>query len=249
MGSMRPQESADWGGSPSGPDTLRALRAHGYEGPRPDVAAVVPTTARNILELGCSTGALGAAIKRRQETHIVGVEVDAGYAVEAKGRLDRVAVMRAEDFVAEAQPEAPFDCIIAADVLEHLVDPWTTVENATEFLAPGGTVVVSVPNVFYWKALRRILTRARWPREDQGIFDGTHLRWFGRTDAHELLSGAGLTVTAEVPQFWVEGWRLKVAQLLYRMPLAPYLAPQYILVGKQPFDDVGGQSSRSGPGR
>ena len=92
-------------------------RTRGYESSRPDVQALVPRTARRILELGCSNGSLGAAIKARQRALIVGVEIDHGLAEVAAGRLDRVIVSDIESFATDPPPpEAPFDCLIAADV-------------------------------------------------------------------------------------------------------------------------------------
>ncbi len=61
----------------------RERRAAGYESARADVQALVPPSARTILELGCAGGALGAAIKARQQAVVVGVELDPGYAREA----------------------------------------------------------------------------------------------------------------------------------------------------------------------
>jgi predicted TPR repeat methyltransferase len=110
-------------------------------------------------------------IKQRQDGRVVCIEIDKDYAAVARDRVDRVVVADAEAFLREIQPETPFDCVIAADVLEHLVDPWTVVERSAAMLAPGGTFVVSLPNVFYWKALWRAVRHARWPRDDQGIFD------------------------------------------------------------------------------
>src|SRR3712207_3499054 len=136
--------------------TLRARRAHGYESPRPEIAAHVPITARKVLELGCSTGALGAAIKARQPASVLGVEIDPEYAEDARARLDRVVVKDAQAFAAgEAPAEAPFDCLIAADVLEHLADPWATLTRSVAMLDPGATVVVSLPNAVNWKGLLR----------------------------------------------------------------------------------------------
>jgi hypothetical protein len=53
-----------------------------------------------------------------------------------------------------------------------------------------------VPNVGHWTA-RRALVRGRFPQEDHGVFDRTHLRWFTRSSARSLVEGAGLTVVAE----------------------------------------------------
>jgi 2-polyprenyl-3-methyl-5-hydroxy-6-metoxy-1,4-benzoquinol methylase len=213
--------------------TTRARRTLGYESPREDVQAHVPLSARNILELGCSTGALSAAIKRRQDVEVTGVEIDPMYAVEARKRLDRVVTASVEDFL-DSGPHAhsPFDCLIAADVLEHLVDPWAALAASTELLSPGGTVVVSLPNVLYWKALGRLLRDTRWPRDDEGVFDGTHLRWFAREDAVSLLTQAGIDVHTIEPRLHVPERRLPILLRLYRhTPMGPYLPRQYILVG------------------
>ena len=191
----------------------------------------MPPSARAILDLGCSTGALGAALKARQGASCVGVELGEDYAREAEGRLDRVIVADVEAFAAgPAPPEAPFDCLIAADVLEHLRDPWAALRGAVAMLAPGATAVVSLPNVLFWAALLRIVRTRRWPREDEGLFDRTHLRWFGEADAVELLEQAGLREVRVHPRYWVEGARAAPARAGWpARRCGPYLAPQLVL--------------------
>lgn len=207
-------------------------RTAGYETDRPDVQAHVPAGARSVLELGCAAGALGAALKARGGVTVVGVELDPAYAAVAAGRLDRVVVADAESFLAgDAPPEAPFDVLVCADVLEHLADPWAALERAVALLRPGGTAIVSLPNVLFWAALLRLVRERRWPREDEGIFDRTHLRWFSGDDAVALLRGAGLRGVRVEPRYWVEGAALRRRRALARTPLAPYLAPQHLLVG------------------
>jgi 2-polyprenyl-3-methyl-5-hydroxy-6-metoxy-1,4-benzoquinol methylase len=210
--------------------TLRESRVVGYETARPEIQARVPLDVRAILDLGCSTGALGAALKGRQDAVVLGVELGREYAAEAEGRLDRVIVGDVESFAAgPLPPEAPFDCLIAADVLEHLADPWAALRGAAGMLAPGGTAIVSLPNILFWPALLRIVRTRRWPREDEGVFDRTHLRWFTEADAVELLQQAGLRDVQVHPRYWVEGTALRVRELLARTPLRPYLAPQLVL--------------------
>ncbi len=204
----------------------------GYESARPDVQSLVPASARAILDLGCSNGALGAALKARQGATVLGVELGEEYAREAEARLDRVIVADAQVFAAgAAPPEAPFDCLIAADVLEHLRDPWAALRGVVAMLAPGATAVVSLPNVLFWAGLLRVVRTRRWPREAQGLFDATHLRWFGEADAVELLGQAGLRDVQVHPRYWVEGAALRRRELLAQTPLRPYLAPQLILTG------------------
>ncbi len=114
---------------------LRRLRAGAYENPRPEVQQLVPRTARRILDLGCSSGALGAALKARQGAEVVGVELDSAYAADAARRLDRVIVGDLATIDLGAQELGTFDCLIAADVLEHLTDPWATLRRAVIQLA------------------------------------------------------------------------------------------------------------------
>ncbi|MGH3699013.1 MAG: class I SAM-dependent methyltransferase [Pseudonocardiaceae bacterium] len=193
----------------------------------------MPLGAGQILELGCSSGHLGAALKARQKATITGVELDNLYAKDAALRIDRVICTSAEDFVAGTAPDgAPFDCLIAADVLEHLVDPWDVLSKAVKMLAPDATVIISLPNVLYWPEFRRLLTERRWPRDDAGIFDRTHLRWFTRSDAIELVEQAGLSLVRVVPSYWAHGPRLALRRVVARTPLWPFMAAQYLIVAR-----------------
>jgi methionine biosynthesis protein MetW len=211
---------------------LRRLRAGAYENPRPDVQELVPPGARRILDLGCSSGALGAALKARQGAEVVGVELDAAYARDAANRLDRVIVADLETVDLGAQELGTFDCLIAADVLEHLRDPWSTLRRAVTMLAPGGTTVVSLPNVRYWETLATLVVRGTWPLRDQGIFDRSHLRWFTLSDARALIDQAGLRVTGVTPRYRLrpEDWRSEAeGRRFARTPLAPFFVFQYVL--------------------
>jgi trans-aconitate methyltransferase len=153
-----------------------------------------------VLDLGCATGTTGAALKQRQQAHVTGIEIEPEYAREARRHLDEV-------FEADAQHpppqlEGPFDALIAADVLEHLPDPWATLRAYSRLLIPGATAVVSLPNVAHWSTYA-YLARGRWPRKPEGIFDATHLRWFTRKDAQDLLTQAGLQPHTVVRRRWL----------------------------------------------
>lgn len=216
------------------------MRARGYESGRPDVLALVPEHARRVLDLGCSSGRLGAALKQRQGAVVVGIEAHEHYAKEARGRLENVLHADIEEvFSTDAcSTLGTFDCIVAADVLEHLRDPWTALRRATRLLEWGGTAVVSLPNVRNWKTLRALLVDGRWPRAATGIFDETHLRWFTRSDAIELLVQAGLSPVKVVPKYPMGPRRDGVVRHLARTPVAPYLAIQYLVAGvhrRDPF--------------
>ena len=188
----------------------RAARAAAYERARPEVLAHVPRGAARVLDLGCASGTTGAALKQRQDVEVVGVEREPAYARGAERRLDRVVTADVEALDPSTLGE--FDALIAADVLEHLVDPWTALRRYAALLHPGGTAVVSLPNVGHWSTYAYLL-RGTWPRKPEGIFDATHLRWFTLEDARDLLAQAGLAPHTVVRRGWI-AWRGSCADVL-----------------------------------
>jgi methionine biosynthesis protein MetW len=215
------------------PAPQRDLRSHAYENPRPEVQALVPAGARRVLDLGCSSGALGAALKARQDVEVVGVELDAVFAAGAGAVLDRVIEADLETFFSGpvAAGLGRFDCVIAADVLEHLSEPEAVLAAAVEHLEPGGTVVVSLPNIRYWHTFWALGVQGTWPRHDCGIFDRTHLRFFALRDAYALLHDAGLAVARVSRQYRVRPWDLPRARpgVLGLPVLRAFFAFQYVI--------------------
>jgi SAM-dependent methyltransferase len=168
-------------------------RALAYETPRHEIAGRVPPGTRRLLDLGCAAGGLATLLPGIE---VVGVELDEAYAAAAERHCARVVRADAEELARRDDLEAElgrFDCLIAADVLEHLVDPWSALRAYARLLDPGGAAVISVPNVAHWSTYAALI-RGTWPRNPEGIHDATHLRWFTLGDARELLEQAGLAV-------------------------------------------------------
>jgi SAM-dependent methyltransferase len=212
----------------------REARRHAYENPRPEVAALVPPGVRRVLDLGCSSGALGGSLKARGgrgggAVEVVGVERDEAYARDAAARLDRVVVADVEELARRDGLEADlgrFDCLIAADVLEHLVDPWAVLGAFSALLEPGSRAVVSLPNVRHWETFWQLGRHGRWPRRSEGVFDRGHLRWFTLADAWDLLDGAGLEVE--------EVRRMPSRGIAGRVPgLRTLLTAQHVVAGRR----------------
>lgn len=220
--------------------TPRAAKVDGYESPRLDLHEHIPTTARRILEFGCSTGALGAAIKARQGATVHGVEIDPEYAADAARKLDVVANASVEDFLATAEAATPgHDCLICADVLEHLVDPVGALREARRLLAPEASVIISIPNVLYWPEFRRVL-KGDWPQEDEGIFDRTHLRWFTPATARALAENAGLKDVTVIPIEWGMARRHRaISAGLKLVGLQRFTPAQLVVLARNPGADPG----------
>src|SRR5204863_4262606 len=92
--------------------------------------------------------------------------------------------------------EQQFDCVIFADVLEHLVDPVRHIGGARRCLRPGGAIVISLPNIRHLSSFYSIFLRGTFPKRDRGTFDATHLHWFTLRDARRLVTESGLRIEA-----------------------------------------------------
>ena len=105
---------------------------------RDDIVSLVPGDANDILEIGCATGMTGNKLKQNLGVYVAGVELDHRAAVEAKKVLDDVIEGDIETLVLPFR-EKRFDCILFADVLEHLIDPLAVLKKTRKFLKTNGT--------------------------------------------------------------------------------------------------------------
>jgi methionine biosynthesis protein MetW len=155
----------------------------------------VPPGAR-VLDVGCAEGYLAKVLRERLGCEVVGVEADPDAAARARRWCADVVVGDVESEEVRSRVKGTFDRILCGDVLEHLRDPGAVLAWARERLAQEGLLVVSLPNVAHWDARRHLLL-GRFPQEDHGLFDRTHLRFYTRAGAHELIESAGLRVVGE----------------------------------------------------
>lgn len=174
---------------------------------------LVSPAPRRVLELGCATGAFGAALKQRfPGAAVVGVEPNRAAAAEAAKRLDRVIVKRLEglDLAAEGCAPGEFDCVIAADVLEHVANPWDVLVRLKPFLAPDAQVCASIPNVRNLVLAAALLDDGRFLYRERGLLDITHLRFFTVTEIRQMFEQTGYRYEgygAVVSPALVETWR------------------------------------------
>jgi 2-polyprenyl-3-methyl-5-hydroxy-6-metoxy-1,4-benzoquinol methylase len=162
-----------------------------FQGARHDIIADLPRSPElAILEVGCGTGSTLVLAKRQNKAGLtVGVELDRASAATAREHIDMVVEGNIETVDLPFSP-AQFDVLIMSEVLEHLVDPWTTLRKLRPFLKVGGLLYVSSPNVAHIFVLRQLL-RNRFDYKDSGITDWTHLRWFTPATYREMIEGAG----------------------------------------------------------
>lgn len=133
------------------------------------------------LDVGCGRGDLAAQLVGRGWT-MAGVEPSpaACAAARARGVDARTGTL---DTV-ELEPGA-YDLIVFQHSLEHTLDPRGHLERVRAALAPGGIVVVTVPNFGSWQARR---FRDRWFHLDLP----RHRTHFTRVGLERLFGRAGL---------------------------------------------------------
>ena len=164
-----------------------------FDDPRPDIQRLIsPPDGCRILDVGCGAGALGDALRRAGAALVAGVERHPDAAATARNRLD---LLVEGDVATASLPFTPnsFDVVVFADLLEHVADPEAAVRRYLPYLAPGGRVVISVPNMRFYTVLLRLLVD-RWEYAESGVRDRTHLRVFTRRSLLALHAAVGLRV-------------------------------------------------------
>lgn len=174
---------------------------------RSDVLPHVPERARRVLEVGCGRGLTGELLRRQRDAHVTGVELNPVVAREAAGRLDRVIAGDVEDPgpAAEIAAGGPYDLVLALELFEHLAYPEGFLRRAAGWLAPGGTILLSTPNVGHHAVVEDLLA-GRWDYLPIGLLCYTHLRFFTRRTLEDWLGRAGFEDFRLIPQL-TEGSR------------------------------------------
>jgi SAM-dependent methyltransferase len=149
-----------------------------------------------ILDVGAASGQLGRLLAG-SGLEIDGLEPDPLSAAEAQPFYRSLTVATAEE---APLPASTYRVIVLADVLEHMPRPDSVLARLSLASAPDAVFVISLPNVAHL-AGRALIAAGKFPRHDCGIFDRTHLHFFTRDSALDLVREAHLkpAVVATTP--------------------------------------------------
>lgn len=163
-----------------------------YSFARRDIEPLLPATYSQVLEIGCGSGNTLAWLRSRVPDAVTtAVELNAAVETELRRNACNVHIGDASSPPAGL---APVDLMLFLDVLEHFPNPAAVLANYLPLLAPGGTVIVSLPNVAHYSVSLPLLFGRRFDYQDAGILDRTHLQFFTETSAIGLLNRSGLVV-------------------------------------------------------
>lgn len=181
---------------------------------RAEMMKYIPDNAGTILDIGCGDGVFGYGLKKRFNSEVWGIEIIGPCAEKAKERLDRVMVgdIEIDEF---DLPKEYFECIICNDVLEHLKDPWSVLRRLKNNLKTNGYLIASIPNVRYYKNIKRLLLSKDWNYESYGILDFGHLRFFTQKSILSMFDECGYSViTIEGINPMGLSWKMKFVNMI-----------------------------------
>jgi 2-polyprenyl-3-methyl-5-hydroxy-6-metoxy-1,4-benzoquinol methylase len=155
-----------------------------------------------VLDVGCYSGILGSEMMKRKHAKVIGVDYEKEAVLLAKEKLADAFTIDLEDRKwansIKEKGYSGFDLINFGDVLEHTRFPERILEEAKSLLKQDGSILVSIPNIAYWRVRLGILF-GRFDYTDSGILDRTHLRFFTRRTVRALVENAGYEVTDFLP--------------------------------------------------
>lgn len=195
---------------------------------------------RRVLDVGCATGDLLLSIRREGNANVTGVEPGERAVAVARGRGLDARLGMLED---AAFSDASFDTVILSHTLEHVRDPIATLREIRRVLAPGGALVLWLPNADSIEA--RVLGR-RWI----GYDPPRHLTTFSVATLTRALDATGFRVTQvrheAVGLEWAWAFRSWLRERVPRAERAIALVHPLLIVAGTPLAVIGALTKRSG---
>lgn len=146
---------------------------------------------KNILDIGCSSGNLGATLIKDKRAKVIGIDIDKNDVELAKKQLTEAKVVDIEE--EDFSNLGKFDVIIMADVIEHLVDPVKVLKKIKDNLKSNGVFIFSVPNMAN-STIRMKLLSGRFEYKDWGLLDKTHIHFYDHLELERVFNEAGYDV-------------------------------------------------------
>lgn len=149
---------------------------------------------RHVLELGPGPGSITKHM-HDNGCWVTALEIDPQAIAQVEAFCDRVIPcnLNEADWPDLLSGMEKFSVIVAADVFEHLYDPWVTLKQVLPLLATDGSLVVSLPHVGH-NAIAACLLNSDFAYQPWGLLDKTHIRFWGLTNMQQLFVDSGYKI-------------------------------------------------------
>ena len=150
----------------------------------PALLEVLAHPPRTLLDIGCASGLLGQAVKSRNPgCRAIGIEPNEATAILASKNLDMVLCGKFEEInlLEHGIAHGSVDTVVAADVLEHMYDPWHVMTGLKPYLSKDAQIILSIPNTRHLGLMKAMLDDGLWTYTEKGLLDITHIRFFTQT--------------------------------------------------------------------
>lgn len=150
---------------------------------------------KSILEIGCGPGSITKILKEKNQCDIVGIEIDEEAINIAKYFCSEIikADLNNKEWPILLGESRRFDVVVAADVLEHLYNPWQTLKIMSTLINSNGYILISLPHTAH-AAISACLFKGTIDYKNWGLLDKTHIRFFGLKNIEDLIREADLKI-------------------------------------------------------
>lgn len=144
-----------------------------------------------VLEFGPAMGNMTCYMRNNLNCKVTAIEISPEMAKRAGQYTDKIIIANLDRDNWDKQIEGFFDYIIFADVLEHLRYPQETIQKASAFLSPTGSILTSIPNIGHSSIIMSLID-GEFEYQKYGLLDNTHIHFFTRKSVKKMMDACGL---------------------------------------------------------
>ena len=161
------------------------------------------TLRMRILDIGCGAGSVsGELVKRGHEVHGLDIMKPAVDRAKRRGIHGQIYDV---NHVPLPFKDNTFDCILALDILEHLFDPMSLLNDLKRILTVDGYAIVFLPLHFDVRQRLRVLTgkgillyEHLWYDPKCVCWEYFHIRFFTLREAEKFIKSGGFVIEQRV---------------------------------------------------
>lgn len=151
---------------------------------------LIPLNSQRILDIGCASGVLTAAIAEgRKGSKVTGVDVYKNAIDFARSKYPNLEFIVADALRLPFKDES-FNLVVCAETLEHVTDPRKVLSEIKRILKKDGVVIISMDT---GNILFKIIWFL-WTKTKGRVWEGSHLHEFNSQLLEDLIRNSGFRI-------------------------------------------------------